>query len=209
MTTMPYRIHIRHGEFELDVEGDRGFVESYIEAFLAEGGIPEARVRKRPRAGKPAGEKAALRKRPVPEVDKAALKAFMAGKELRSNKERYLHYIQFWRQEGVDEVSDAHIHACFLADGLSIPPTGRQHFSTLRNEGVLTTGSTRGLWKLKAPAEKAAKGAAKKAAAGGKAAAKTRAKAVEAVATKRPKRRGPARRKTPKSVAEVMGTQEL
>jgi hypothetical protein len=193
---MPYRIHIRHGEFELDVEGDRGFVESYIEAFLAEGGIPEVRGRRRPKAGKPEGEKADARKRSVPEVDKAALKAFMAGKEPRSNKERYLQYILFWRQEGVEEVSDAHIHACFLADGLSIPPTGRQHFSTLRNEGVLTSGSARGLWKLKTPAEKAAKGATKRATAEGKA------------AVRGPKRRGPARRKPPKSVAEVMGAEE-
>ncbi|MGC8722339.1 MAG: hypothetical protein ACP5VF_00495 [Acidobacteriota bacterium] len=208
MTTMPYRIHIRHGEFELDVEGDRGFVESYIEAFLAEGGIPEVRAGKRPRAGKPEEEKAVPRKRPIPEVDKAALKSFMAGKEPRSNKERYLYYIQFWREEGVNEVSDAHIHACFIADGLSIPPTGRQHFSTLRNEGVLTAGSTRGLWKLKVPAEKVDQSPARKAAAGGKAVAKPRASAVEAAVTKRPKRRGPARRKTPKSVAEVMGTEE-
>ena len=36
MNEKPYRIHIRQGEFELDVEGDRAFVETYIDAFLAE-----------------------------------------------------------------------------------------------------------------------------------------------------------------------------
>lgn len=30
-----FRFYIRQGEFELDVEGDRSFVESYVAAFLA------------------------------------------------------------------------------------------------------------------------------------------------------------------------------
>jgi hypothetical protein len=149
----PYRIHIRQGDFELDVEGDQTFVESYIGALLAEGEIPEAppaeavrergKVSKaRARTGKPG------RRNRVAEVRPDDLKAFMKGRRVVGNKDRYLEYMRFWRQKGVRSVSDAHIQRCFEAQGLPVPPTGRQNFGTLRKEGLVRKAGARGLWKL-------------------------------------------------------------
>ena len=228
MAENPYRIHIRQGEFELDVEGDRAFVEAYIEAFLAEEGMIEAepavKSKKAPAAkpakvaAKPAGKRAGKRAagrggRPtkVPEVNKAALRSFMGKRGPSSNKDRYLEYVRFWKSQGVNEVADAYIHACFVADGLPIPPTGRQNFSTLRDAGLITTGSRRGYWKLTESGEKGAPSAkrgraAKKAAKRGpkKAAAKPRRAKAKKPGPK-PGRKPGRRRRAPKTVAEVMG----
>lgn len=173
MSEYPYRIHIRHGDFELDVEGDQAFVESYIGAFLAEGEISEAAPansgKKMQGISRPAPPKKGRRKS-VPEVSAVELKAFMRGKKFEGNKERYLEYLRFWKKRGAGQVTDGHIQACYLAEGLEIPPTGRQNFSTLRSEGLVKPGSKRGYWALmegskaerKAAPEKAAKKSARK-----------------------------------------------
>ena len=167
---IPYRIHIRQGDFELDVEGDQTFVESYIGALLAEGEIPEAppaepvrgrgKVSKaRVRTGKPG------RTNRVDEVRPDDLKAFMRGRRVAGNKDRYLEYMRFWSEKGVRSVSDAHIQRCFEAQGLPLPPTGRQNFGTLRKEGLVRKAGARGLWKLvekPGAEEKPKKGTAKK-----------------------------------------------
>lgn len=148
---LPYRIHIRQGDFELDVEGDQSFVESYIGALLAEGEIPQAppaepagRARKKtgvPKAGAGRGKAAA-------EVQPEELRAFMKGKAVRGNKDRYLEYMRFWNQKKVRSVSDAHIRQCFEAEGLPFPATGRQNFGALRKAGLVRRAGARGLWKL-------------------------------------------------------------
>jgi len=170
-----YRIHIRHGEFELDIEGDRAFVESYLEAlFLEEEAAAAVRVSEPqppkkakapalPKAGKkrgrppkakapagtaPAEKKERKRKYGKVEIDKKALAAFTAGKKVKSNKERYHLYLQFLRSAGHKEAADAHVQACFQAEGLPVPPTGRQHFRTLMAQGLVRPGSRRGLWAL-------------------------------------------------------------
>lgn len=166
MAEKSYRIHIRHGEFELDIEGDQAFVESYLEAFLSEGEIeppPPAKARsKERRLG------GSIKKRPpkkegprkgkyeVPEIDKKALSKSVGGREPNSNKARYLAYLQFWCGQGLREVADAHVQACFLAQGLPVPPTGRQHFRSLQEEGLVVPGSRRGLWALTEAGERAA-----------------------------------------------------
>lgn len=148
MNEIPYRIHFRQGEFELEVEGDRAFVESYVAAFIA--GTPAQAVEKkiprsggagpaRPVAGKPKG---------IDAVDVPALKTYMKGRKPASNKERYLTYMGFLKTRGRASVSDTMIRACFTADGLSAPPTGRQNFSILRGDGLVKAGSGRGLWSL-------------------------------------------------------------
>ena len=58
MADKQYRIHIKHGDFELDLEGDRAFVESYVEALLADtvgqdmAAAPAASKPKAPRTSK-------------------------------------------------------------------------------------------------------------------------------------------------------------
>ncbi len=159
MQEKSYRIHIRQGEFEIDVEGDRAFVEAYVEAFLAEeSGLepiqeaaPEDRAKTKHRAKQrtPARRKKSARE-PRQEVsaDATALKAYMKGKKVESNKARYLHYMRFWRSQGEKQVGDRHIQACYKAENLPMPPTGRQNFGSLRKDGLVNAGTQRGLWAL-------------------------------------------------------------
>ena len=154
MEEKSYRIHIRQGEFELDVEGDRAFVEAYAEAFLAEEGdlemTPEPRApkRRKERKARGASKKAQQGSPEVLPPEKQALQAFMKGKKVTSNKDRYLQYMRFLASQGAKEVGDRHIAACFSAEGLPMPPTGRQNFGALRKEGLVRAGSKRGLWAL-------------------------------------------------------------
>ena len=218
MPEKSYRIHIRHGEFELDIEGDRKFVESYVDTLLAEGAMEEMGAEPQPRKRRgrkaaPAAKRApSPRRKQVPPIDKKALAAFMEGKKLTSNKEKYLEYIRFWKARGVDEVADAHIHACFLTAGKRVPPTGRQHFSSLRNEGMVRHGSSRGLWTLTKNGLQGEPPKRRRGPRSGQSVQQARAgrkKAVRVAAPAKPAKR--AGRKTsrrirpPKSVAEVMG----
>ncbi len=218
-TQMPeksYRIHIKHGEFELDIEGDRKFVESYVDTLLAEGAVeemgaePKPRKRRERRAAPAAKRAPSPRRKQVPEIDKKELAAFMDGKKLTSNKEKYLEYMRYWKTKGVDEVADAHIHACFLAGGKRVPPTGRQHFSSLRNEGLVRHGSTRGLWTLTKEGlqgEPPRRRRGPRAATSAQKARTGRKKAVKAgrQAAGKGGRKTSRRIRPPKSVAEVMG----
>jgi hypothetical protein len=184
MGDVPYRIHIRQGEFELDVEGDRAFVEAYIEAFMSDAAMIEEETGPRRRRSSASGQrkKTGGKRVTVPEIDVAALNAFISPRAKTTNKERYLLYTKFWKAQGVSEITDAFVQACFQAQGLAIPPTGRQNFSTLRNEGLITTGSKRGTWSLTAKAEEEmepkGKSASKAAGKGAKKAGKKRKKAA-------------------------------
>ncbi len=194
-----YRIHIRQGEFELDVEGDRAFVESYVDAFLSDEGEFEAPLDKRGRGRavpkNTKGRQARPRKGAV-EVDKAALRAFVKGKKATSNKDRYLLYMRFWRTQGLKQVGDGHVQACFSAEGLPIPPTGRQNFGSLRKEGLVKAGTTRGMWAL---TEEVAEGTSKVAKARRRRKGATGAKARKAKPAK------PAKKTTPKKRGRPAG----
>lgn len=202
-----YRIHIRQGEFELDVEGDRAFVESYVDAFLSDEGEFEPPVERKTR-GKAAhktsgGRKSAPRKGAV-EVDKAALRTFVKGKKVTSNKDRYLLYLRFWHAQGLKQVGDGHMQACFSAEGLPIPPTGRQNFGSLRKEGLVKAGTARGMWSLTSEGiegtSKVAKaGPRRKGAKGAKA---RKAKPVKPAKKRIPKKRTRAAGKASKSPAK-------
>jgi hypothetical protein len=185
MGDVPYRIHIRQGEFELDVEGDRAFVEAYIEAFMSDAAMIEEEIGPSRGRGSASGrrQKTGGKRVTVPEIDVAALNAFISPRAKTTNKERYLLYTKFWKTQGVSEITDAYVQACFQAQGLEIPPTGRQNFSTLRDEGLITSGSKRGTWSLTAKAEGAmeepkGKPASKASGKGAKRAGKKRKKAA-------------------------------
>jgi hypothetical protein len=176
-----YRIHFRQGEFELDVEGDRGFVESYVAAFIAGAPVlateneaaPIVKPGRKPgakRAEKVAAPIAGLgRKSGVKRVEKAskrvarpaapkaeskgpvdasALKDYLKDKQPESNKEFYLAFMGFLKARGQASVSNQMVQDCFIAAGAHIPPTGRQNFSILRNDGFVKPGSNRGMWTL-------------------------------------------------------------
>ena len=265
MENRNYRIHIRQGQFELDVEGDREFVESYVEGFLSgdssmeelfedfsdepyedetfpsreapakesakargrrgrkpgpkaqaktklKGNTQEMDKSKRNAKGQPAANKGAKGKRAVkaapPEpvtIDKSALKAFMKGLKKLSNKERYRQYMRFLHGQGVADIDDAAVTACFAAEGLTTPPTGRQNFSTLRNEGKVKRGSSRGYWAL-TPLGMAGSSEGEKE--GRKARPKAGTKAGPKAGTKvksRPKSKGRAKAKTLKAGSAKSG----
>lgn len=236
MDEKSYRIHIRQGEFELDVEGDRAFVEAYAEAFLAEEGDLEPLRELAPKSRKKSefrSDREKTSKAPIKEVhpEKQALKAFMKGKKVRSNKERYLHYMRFLHAEGAWEVGDRDIGACFSAEGLRMPPTGRQNFGSLRKEGLVKAGSKRGLWALTAAGIEGRPAGAKKTAApkpsarknskpGAKGARKARSKsasktvppAQSPVSGKAAKKRAPRRKKAvgrlPKTAPDMASAPE-
>ena len=195
MEEKSYRIHIRQGEFELDVEGDRAFVEAYAEALLAEDGDLESIPEPAPKRRKKPKTRAARKKTPhaPPEEispETQALKAFMNGRKVKSNKERYLEYMRFLHSHGAKEVGDRHIGACYSAEGLAVPPTGRQNFGTLRKEGLVKAGSQRGLWAL-TPAGLEGSPARAKRARGAKTAARKKTKATAKGARKARKKAAP------------------
>jgi hypothetical protein len=173
MQEKSYRIHIRQGEFEIDVEGDRAFVEAYVEAFLSEESglepFQEAAPEERAKTKRLAKQKTPARRNrsagePRQEVsaDTTALKAYMKGKKVESNKARYLQYMRFWHSRGEKQVGDRHIQACYLAENLPVPPTGRQNFGSLRKDGLVKAGTQRGLWTLTSLALETAPAATKK-----------------------------------------------
>jgi len=194
-----YRIHIRQGEFELDVEGDRAFVESYVDAFLSDEGEFEPPVDKRSRGkaapGKRGSRKSTPRKGAV-EVDKAALRTFVKGKKATSNKDRYLLYMRFWHAQGLKQVDDGHVQACFSAEGLPIPPTGRQNFGSLRKEGLVKAGTARGMWSL---ANEGIEGTSKVAK------VRSRRKAGKGAKARRAKPAKPAKKGSPKKRTRAAG----
>jgi len=189
MAEKTYRFYIRQGEFELDLEGDQDFVESYLEAFL-EGEAALTRGAASPPAGrgsKPGkgqrastgqAEKAKKAVAAAPPVDAAVLAAYMKGRRPKNHKERILRYFGFLTSTGVREWGAAHLMACYSAAGARFPAAGRQYFQILKKQGLVEKSGTWGLWKL------TAKGAVEAEALGGPA--------------KAPKARAPRRARTPK-----------
>ncbi len=198
MVEKTYRIHIKHGDFELDVEGDQKFVESCVEAFLADGLIGNARAKKRPAPTTPT--KSALPKKEKVErgskkkkghvVNKDKLKKFMNGKTLNSHRARYLEYIRFWDSVGVTKVKSSDILACYKAEGVPVGKSARQALTILKQQGLLNKlPLARGVWMLTEAGKKA-----------GPDKAKTRKKPGRKVGTK-----GSRERKPPKPLNEVLG----
>lgn len=214
MAEKTYRFYIRQGEFELDLEGDQAFVESYLEAFF-EGEAAAARAAGTGAARPVQGTRKAKTAGPAkPQtggkvaVEGAALAAHLEGRKLKNHKERILAYLGFLTASGTPEFGAAHLVACFGAEKVRFPAAGRQYFQILKKQGLLAKGSRWGFWKLtekglsaaaqagraapkkakKAVRRKARQGAAKRAAA-----PKAPAKAPKAKAA--PKKRARATRK--------------
>jgi len=219
MAEKNYWIHIKQGDFELDVEGDRNFVESYVKTFLEEE-TPKGRGR-RTTKGEPAVKKAApkppraakkaakttRKASEIPEVTKEELNKFLKGRSTKSLRDRYMLYSQFWASKGVKAITNKHIAACFEAAGYPNTGSGRQYFSIFTAQGLMKRGSKRGYWVL-TPA-----GLAEKERGKGKTKAKRAAKPKpRAKLAKKPAKKTAAgrkktasKRKPPKSLDEVMG----
>lgn len=189
MAEKTYRFYIRQGEFELDLEGDQDFVESYLEAFLESeamlaGGAAETAKGRGKRASKapksPKGEPAAET------VDGAVLAAYMKGRRPKNHKERVLRFLGFLTSTGMRDWGTAQLMACYEASGMRFPAAGRQYFQILKKQGLVEKGSGWGLWRL------TAKGAAQ-AEALGKPAKAEKAKAPKRAKTPKRVKAAPAR----------------
>jgi len=145
-----YRFYIRQGEFELDVEGDRNFVESYVAAFLA--GEAQLNAGKKKRAiGGATGRK---RKAALPEkssgvsINKAALQEYVKGKKLSSDGKKYVAFTAFLKSQGVAEVNAVMIRDCYKALDLPYKPTSRQNLFLMKKSGKVAAGSAPGMYVL-------------------------------------------------------------
>ncbi|MCI4397363.1 MAG: hypothetical protein JHC34_00845 [Acidobacteria bacterium] len=149
MEEKTYRFYIRQGDFELDIEGDQAFVESYVEAFLEEE-LLDAEEKK-------ARSSKALKALPAPkapgkdlkgEIDFSSLADFMKAARPQTNKERFLHYVDFLRQQGVADVAAKDVEACFSAQRAKAPASLRQYFQVLKKQRLLEPSGNWGRWRL-------------------------------------------------------------
>ncbi len=143
-----YRFYIRQGEFELDVEGDRNFVESYVAAFLAGEAELEGKKILRPAGGR---KREALKASGL--VDRAALHEFVKGRRLESDSKRYLVFTLFLKKQGVSEVNAGLMRECYNALGITYRPTSRQNLFLMKKNGKAETGSRQGYFSLTAKGE--------------------------------------------------------
>lgn len=165
MEEKTYRFYIRQGDFELDIEGDQAFVESYVEAFLEEEVL--AAEEKKARSSK------ARKTLPAPKVSGKAFKGepdfssladFMQAARSQTNKDRFLHYVDFLRQQGMADVAAKDVEACFSAQRAKAPASFRQYFQILKKQRLLEPSGNWGRWRLTQKGIAAASGNAKPAA---------------------------------------------
>ena len=145
-----YRFFIRQGEFELDVEGDRNFVESYVAAFLAgEAELEAKKVIRQPGRKREAFTASGL-------VDRAALQEFVKGRRLESDSKRYLVFTLFLKKQGVGEVNAGLMRECYRALNIPYRSTSRQNLFLMKKNGKAETGSKQGYFSLTAKGEEEA-----------------------------------------------------
>jgi hypothetical protein len=152
-----YRFYIRQGEFELDVEGDRNFVESYVAAFLAgEAEIDKLEPARKAVKGRTGKTKAGKGGSPQIKIDKEALLNFVKGKKLPSDGKRYLAYAAFLKTQGINEINAGYIRQCYKILGIAYKPTSRQNLFLMKRYGKVVSGSQPGFYSLTDKGEKEA-----------------------------------------------------
>lgn len=134
-----FRFYIRQGDFELDVEGDRNFVESYVAAFLA--GEAELQGKK---AIRPTRVKKSRESKASGMVDRAALRDFVKGKKLGSDSKRYLAFSLFLKRQGIDQINSALVRECYDALDIPFKPASRQNIFLMKKSGKAAAGSGQG-----------------------------------------------------------------
>jgi len=204
MADFPYRFYFRQGNFEIEVEGDRHFVEGYVASIMKE--EPEekkpakAAVRKAPAPKKAPAAGTAKTESQIPPVDAAALENYLKEHPVKTNKDRYLAYAGFLKTQGTPVVTNTHMKACFAAEKEDYPTTAHQNFSLLRKQKYMESAGERGTWKLTPAGEAALEAKPKK-----PAKAKPRAKAKRAPASKKaaPKAKAAGKRAAPEAAIET------
>jgi len=144
--TEKYRIRIKQGEVEIEVEGDKEFVEKHIEKFKEE--IPNSTKELPPE------EKTVIPESPPRaklEIEKLSLAEFYKQKQPKDHNETVVVFA-YWltKKENKEEFPTKDISSCFDVARISKPKNVTQHIKAVSSgkKAFLTTGSKKGLWKL-------------------------------------------------------------
>jgi hypothetical protein len=145
MNEQNYKIRIKRGEVEIEVEGDKEFVEKHIEEFKKEMSKIAEEL--------PPKEKIITPEIPKEEVEleKLSLAEFYKLKQPKDNNETVVVFA-YWltKKEHKEEFKTKEISACFDAARIPKPKNITQHVLKVASgkTAYLTTGSTKGYYKL-------------------------------------------------------------
>jgi len=145
MTEQNYRIRIRLGEVEIEVEGDKEFVEKHIEEFRKE--MPKIAKELPPKEEIISSE---IQKEKV-ELEKLSLAEFYKQKQPRDHNEIVVIFA-YWltKKKGQEEFKPKDLLSCYDEARISKPKNISQHISYVCSgtKAYLTTGSKKGLYRL-------------------------------------------------------------
>ncbi len=145
MTDQNYRIKIKQGEIEIEVEGDKEFVEKHIEEFKKE----------LPRIAKELPSKEKIVSPEIPEkeseLEKLSLAEFYKQKDPKNHNETVVVFA-YWltKKEKKEEFKTKDIGACYDEARISKPKNITQHVQAVASgkKAYLTKGSARTYYKL-------------------------------------------------------------
>jgi hypothetical protein len=141
MTEQNYRIRIKHGEVEIEAEGDKEFVEKHIEEFKKE----------MLKIAKELPPKEVTPEIPRKEIDwgELSLGEFYKQKQPKNHNKTVVVFA-YWltKRKGQEEFQPKDIRACYGEAKISKPKNVRQHISVNVSKGYLTTGSKKSWYKL-------------------------------------------------------------
>jgi hypothetical protein len=145
MTDRQYRIRVRKGETEFEVEGDKEFVEKHFKDFSAKIREPPAKL--------PSIEGVTPAPTPEKEVplDNLSLAEFYKWKNPKNFNEVVVVFA-YWltKRKGKEEFVTADVSGCFDESRVSKPANVTQHIANMSSgkKAYLTEGSTKRMWKL-------------------------------------------------------------
>lgn len=145
MTDQNYRIKIKQGEIEIEVDGDKEFVEKHIEEFKKE----------LPRIAKELPSKEKIVSPEIPEkeseLEKLSLVEFYKQKDPKNHNETVVVFA-YWltKKEGKGEFKTKEISNLYSKAGVPKPKNVTQHLKNVSSakKAYLMKGSKKGLWKL-------------------------------------------------------------
>jgi len=145
MTEQNYRIRIKHGEVEIEAEGDKEFVEKHIEEFKKE--IPKITKELPPKEKLITSE---IPKKKV-ELEALSLAEFYKQKQPKDHNETVVVFA-YWlaKNKGQEEFQTKDISACYDEAKIPKPKNVTQHISVMTSgrKAYLTAGFQKGRYKL-------------------------------------------------------------
>jgi len=142
MTEKNYRIRIKKGEFEIEVEGDKEFVEKHIEEFKQE---MQKAVKEMPPE-----EKAIIAKEKI-ELEGISLAEFYKQKQPKGHNETVVVFA-YWltKRKKQQEFAPKDIVSCYNEIGIAKPANIWQFMKTLAGgrKAHLIRGDKKGIYKL-------------------------------------------------------------